>query len=68
MAGVSVVPAAVGDVATPTKAAVEIERDGVGREGEGRGKENEGAHMERNMGRKGMWEGKGMKRRILGRE
>jgi len=68
VAGVSLVPATVGDVATLTKGAVEIERDGVRREGEGRGKENEGAHMERDMGRKGMWEGKGRKRRILGRE
>jgi len=57
VAGVSLVPAAVGDVATPTKAAVEIERDGVGREGEGRGKRTRGLIW------KGTWGG-----RVCGKE
>lgn len=40
------VPAAVEDVATSTKVAVEAERDGAGREEEGAGKEDGGAHVD----------------------
>jgi len=71
VAGVSLVPAAVGDVATPTKGAVEIERDWVRREGEGKGERERGGsygkgHGEERGGREGF--GEGNRGRVCGEE